>query len=58
MGEMAEAVLEGIVCKRCFALLIDDAGYASGKPTLCADCKATDADTDTLGTNYLPPRSS
>lgn len=58
MGEMAEAVMDGIVCKRCFALLIDDDGYYSGEPTLCAQCKATDADTDTLGPNWLPPRSS
>lgn len=56
MGEMAEAVLEGIVCKRCFVLLIDDDGYASGKPTLCAQCKATD--TDAIGPNSIPPRSS
>jgi len=58
MGEMSEAVMDGIVCKRCFALLIDDDGYYSGEPTLYADCKSADTDTRSIGPNWLPPRSS
>ena len=44
MGEIAQMMLEGVLCERCGVALLDEGEEVPGFPCLCEDCKEEDLD--------------